>query len=309
MSGIFSTNVSSTFSIGISNFLSPPSNQPSDAIVLTSYYNGYLLDTCTVYPSGLSPIAFTNFTVSSLSTMRVNTLVSLRFIMYLPMTISRNDYFSITFPTGTSYSFTIVFGTGLYTTPTFSGQTVLIYHATSSAVYFNQTSLYSLTFSSFQAPGSTLTTGPLTVQVMRNGYPIVYGSSTLTAVNGILTASVSMGSSTVWANTSYVFIINTSNPLTSQGMIKITFPSILTPPSTSNCASLIGVNLNTLPTCAYDSGSNSITISNLNASSSVTTIPTQNNITLTINGVINAPDTATTGSFTVTTFYTNNILG
>ena len=76
-----------------------------------------------------------------------------------------------------------------------------------------------------------------------------------------------------------------------------------------NCATLIGINLNTLPTCSYDSGSNSITISNLNGSSTVTTIPAQAGISLSINGVTNPGDTATTGNFIITTFYTSNTQG
>jgi hypothetical protein len=228
------------------------------------------------------------------------------------MAINQSDYFSITFPTNTTYSFSNTFGTGYYLSPpTFFGQTVLIYHNTAtSASSYAQGSLYSLTFVSFQAPASTLTTGPLTIQVLRNGYPIMFGTTTLTAVSATLTASVIITNSIVWTNTSYTFSITTNNPLTAQGMIRITFPSTVAPPRTqTSCAALLGINLNTLPTCLYDSGSNSITISNLNASSTVTTIPAQAGISLTINGVTNPPDTATTGSFTVTTFHTSNTQG
>jgi hypothetical protein len=243
--------------------------------------------------------------------MVINSYVSLRFNMYPSMSINQSDYFSITFPSGTTYTYNQIYGTGYYVSPpTFSGQTVLIYHDTSSsAASYPEGSLYSLTFASFQAPPSTSPTDSITLQILRNGYPIMYGTAVLTATSASLSASVSVSSSIVWAHTTYTFTINTSNPLSATGMIKITFPSTVTPPSSQNCASLIGLSLNTVPTCTLDSGSNSIYISNLNASSTVTSIPTQNNIRLSIVGVVNPPDTATTSVFTVTTYYSANTQG
>lgn len=243
--------------------------------------------------------------------MPINSLASLRFNLYPSMAINQSDYFSITFPADTSYTYNQIFGTGYYVSPpTFSGQTVLIYHdTTSSASSYSQGSLYSITFASFKAPASTSPTGNLLLQILRNGYPIMYGNAVLTATSASLSATVSVTNTVVWASTSYIFSINISNPLSSTGMIQITFPSTITPPTSASCASLLGSSLNPNPTCTFSSGSNSITLTNLNASSSVTTIPSQNSITLSINGVINPPDTTTTGSFTITTYYTSNTIG
>jgi hypothetical protein len=148
--------------------------------------------------------------------MQINNLISLRLDMYPSMSINQSDYFSITFPTGTTYTYNQIFGTGYYITPpTFSGQTILVYHdTTSSSSSYPQGSLYSLTFASFQAPPSTLPTSSLTLQILRNGYPIMYGSTILTAVSAVLQASVLVSNSIVWANTTYTFYINTSNALT-----------------------------------------------------------------------------------------------
>lgn len=137
----------------------------------------------------------------------------------------------------------------------------------------------------------------------------MYGSTTLTAISGTLSASVSIGSSIVWANTTYTFTLSISNPLSATGIIKITFPSTVTPPRIQNCASILGTNFNTLPSCSYDSGSNSISISNLNSSSSVSIIPSQSNIILSVMGVVNPGDTSTSGSFAITTYYSSNTQG
>ena len=95
MSNIFSNNVSSSFAIGVNNFLSPPSDQPSDAIIITSYSGSNRVDTCTVYPSGLIPNSFYNFSITPITTMTVNSQVALRFYTVLTAPINYNDYFSI----------------------------------------------------------------------------------------------------------------------------------------------------------------------------------------------------------------------
>lgn len=310
MSNIFSTTISSAFAIQVNNFLSPPSNQPSDGIVITSYVGTSKLDVCTVYPSGLQPNNFYNFTAFPLATMIVNRNVALRFNMILSMTISQSDYFSITFPSNSTFSYNTIIGTSYYILPpSISGSTVTIYPNTSiNTQNYLQNSLYSLTFSNFQAPPSTLTTGAVSMQVLRNGYPIMIGSSTLTATNAQANFTITVANLVVWANTSYTFSLNTSNPLSSSGMIQVTLPPTVTISITSlSCATIIGTNLASSPICTVNLGSNSILISNINASSS--TIPAQNGIRLTISGLINPPDTATTSSFAITTYYTSNQQG
>lgn len=305
---MFSSTVSDPFSFGISSFLSPPSNQPSDAIALTSYEGEYELDSCTVYPSGLSPAVLSNFTIVPLSTMTVNSLTTLRFNIYPTMTLSRNDYINITIPAGTSFSYSNIFGTGFYKTPpTFSGQSVLIYHNTSSSATYPQNALYSITFQNIQAPPSTLPTSSLILQVIRSGFPIMQGTSVLTAIRATLTASVSLTNSIVWAITSYTFTINLNNPISSSGMIRIAFPITITPPNSTTCAAILGTNFRSQPTCSLDFASNSILLTSLNSTSS--SIPAQTGIKLSITGILNPPDNLTTAAFTITTYYTSSVQG
>ena len=126
MSNIFQTTVSTAFAVGVNSFLSPPSNQPSDLITITSFEGSFEVDSCTVYPSNLIPATFSHIAITSSQTMTVNSLVPLLFNVTLAATIDRNDYFRIVFPTGTTFSYSApILGTAVYTTPpTISGQTI-----------------------------------------------------------------------------------------------------------------------------------------------------------------------------------------
>lgn len=76
-----------------------------------------------------------------------------------------------------------ILGTASYNNnPTVSGQTILIRH--SSAISSTQTysGPYTLVIQQFLAPPSTIPTGSITFSVLRNSYPIMTGSGTLTAV-------------------------------------------------------------------------------------------------------------------------------
>ena len=185
-----------------------------------------MVDTCTVYPSNLIPSTFSSFTLAPTTAMPVNSLVPIRFDVSLSTAINRDDYFRVVFPVGTTFSFSSgIFGTANYVEPpTVSGQTVQIYH--SSAVSASQTysGNYTLVIQNFQAPPSTIPTQAIEFSVIRNNYPIMTGSATLTASAGTLTASVTPLVSRVWANTSYTFAIALTNPLSSSGLIKIALP-------------------------------------------------------------------------------------
>lgn len=45
----------STISFSINNFYAPPTNQPADAIVVTTYTGSSSIDTCNAYVTGLIP--------------------------------------------------------------------------------------------------------------------------------------------------------------------------------------------------------------------------------------------------------------
>lgn len=233
-------------------------------------------------------------------------MVGLRFDMNLAAAVDQNDIFSVTFPSGTVFTYANCFGTGIFTTPTVSGQTVLISQNTSYLKTYGQNSNFSISLSNFQAPPSTLPTSSITIQILRNGYAKMIGGSSVTAVTGTLSGTVSLGSTTVWANTSNTFTITISNGLSSSGMIKITFPSTMTLAMTSSsCATLVGTAVVASPFCTINAD-NSITISSLNSSSA--NIPAQT-LRLTILGVINPRDTQTTSSFSVVTYHSSNLQG
>jgi hypothetical protein len=217
--------MSAAFSFGVKNFLSPPSNQPSDSITITSFISTYRVDRCTVFPSGLVPSNFTSFSITPTDTMTVNSLVGLRFNVTLTVTINQNDYFSIIFANGTSFSFNQLYGSSYYKIPpTISGQTVLIYHSESVISSFSQNTEYIITFFDFKAPPSSLPTDPIIFSVIRNGFPIMTSSASVTALSSTLSANVSVANKKVAVLTTYTFNITTSNPLSSSGMIRIAFP-------------------------------------------------------------------------------------
>jgi len=143
--------------------------------------------------------------------------------------------------------------------------------------------------------------------VLRNGYEIMTGSTSITAGADVLSATVLPNSNIVWANTIYVFTITLTNPITNTGMIKIIFPhSVTINTNSSTCAVLSGISTNSLPICSINQISNSITFSSLSASTNSLTPQT---LTLSVSNIINPPDATTTGPFSITTYYTSNVLG
>ncbi len=82
-SNLLSASTTNSFSFGVKNFISPPTLQPSDSIIITSYIGSYQVDTCTVFPSGLIANPFSAIAVTALSTMTVNTNVGLKFDLTL----------------------------------------------------------------------------------------------------------------------------------------------------------------------------------------------------------------------------------
>lgn len=146
VSNLFQTTVATNFAFGVNNFLSPPSNQPSDAIVITSFSGTFRVDSCTVYPTGLIPNNFYSLSITPIATMTVNSLVGLRFNASLAVPINQNDYFEIVFPVGTTFTYSKIYGISFYSLPpTISGQTIQIRHDPSVTAIFAQNSAYILT--------------------------------------------------------------------------------------------------------------------------------------------------------------------
>ena len=139
---------------------------------------------------------------------------------------------------------------------------------TNRARNFSQDSTYIIKFYNFTAPPSTLTTDPIVVTITKNSYAKMTGSASVQASASTLSGDVSAAISTVWANTSYNINITITDDLSSAGMIKIYFPDATTPTLSSSCATLSGTGVVSSPTCVYASGDKSITLIDMNSSSS-----------------------------------------
>lgn len=112
-----------------------------------------------------------------------------------------------------------------------------------------------------------------------------------------------MAATTVNAVTSYTFSITLSNPITSAGYLKMTFPTILKLVNSTTCAIITGTFMATIPFCFYNPIDNSITLTNLNTSTN--NIPAQT-FTMVVSGITNPPSTTTTAGFVITTFYNSS---
>lgn len=220
---------------------------------------------------------------------------------------NNGDDLQIIFPSEiTPTAFLNASGSGNYNTSgsSVSGQTMNILQSRTISKIYNKASVYTVNVYKIRAPPSTKTTSSITVKILRNGFEKMVGTTTMKAVASALTGAVAATLTTVNKVTTYRINITTIDPLTSAGMIKITFPSTITPTLTSSCATLSGTSVRTNPTCAYDSTTNTITFTNLNSSSS--NIPAQT-FRFTILSVQNGPSIGTSGSFTAYTYYTNDI--
>lgn len=188
------------------------------------------------------------------------------------------------------------------TSSSVSGQTLTVVHRRINALYARG-STYTLNFHQIRAPPSTMTSNTITVKIIRNGFDKMVGYQTIRAVASTLTGAVAATLTTVNRVTSYRINVTTTDALLSSGMVMIVFPSTVIPTLSTGCATLIGTSVNTNPTCTFNSATNTITITNMNSSPS--NIPAQT-LRFTILSVQNPPSVNPSGSFTVSTYYTND---
>lgn len=153
-----------TISFSISNFYSPPSNQPADAIVVTTYTGSSSIDTCNAYVIGLIPqtIPSTQFFITEINDQPivVNQMVTIKFAITTLFIMSFSDYFVITFPSGTSinnFASAMLGGTLSFNqaSSTYYNQVLTLYLSGSGTLQAGQ---IFITISNFVAPPSTLTT-------------------------------------------------------------------------------------------------------------------------------------------------------
>ncbi len=258
-SNLFNSQVSTSFSFSINNFLSPPTGQPSDAITITSYVLGSKIDTCTTYVSNLTPKPMTSLSISSSNgTIFVNKQYSLRFTITVSDTISQTDTMTINFPTGTqltfsastvSSNFSVLPASSTYDSNSLN---LNLYMQNQNRV-FPAGSVLVLTMGTYTAPPSINPTGTFTFTFYQNLWPKMVGTATLTAASSTISGTVSMVSPIVNVNTSYVFSITTLDALTSTGKIKIIIPNNITIAiSAVGCAQLSGIGLALTASCSYN---------------------------------------------------------
>jgi len=256
-SNIFSTTINSgtSFSFSINSFYSPPTSQPVDAIVITSYTGGSAIDTCNAYVTGLIPkvLSSTSFVISDANDnqMVVNSMNTIKFGITTIDVMSMSDYFIISFPAGTTIDLA---NTNIGSTvsinsnnPTFLNNNLTLYMTGSGNL--NPQTLF-ITLTNFIAPPSTKTTNNFTVYILSNGYPKMVSYQTITCLPSTLSGTVSLASPIVNSITSYSFTITILDALTSTGKIKITFPNqIILKSISSSCAVVTGNSLKSTPNC------------------------------------------------------------
>lgn len=283
--------------------LSPPSPQQIDLITMTSYINGYQVDTCSVYPQGLIPNVM-GLSISVSSTIFVNQVYSLKFSVSLVDFINNANTFIIVFPTGSII--TLVNLTSQITINNIqlvNGTNITFSQPATPARTSIPGNVLNFTFNNYTAPPSTLVTNNFTFGILKGGSFSQIGYATLQANPSNLTFTVIPLVSTINQNTTYQFTITITDAITSNGMLLITFPNTITLGFTSNsCASSTGTLMNPTPNCTKSG--NSLYLSNLNS--------TTNNFTSTIfkiniTGIINPPSTQPTSNFNVSSYYTNDI--
>lgn len=307
-----------TISFSINNFISPPTNQALDGIVVTTYIGGSVADSCTAYVGGLQPktIDSSSFLITDDSDlqMQVNKVYTIKFNFNTLDIFGGTDSIAITFPSSTSlsgFSYDQVGGSNSYSSSSsYLAQTLTLYPS-STATFSAAENPFFIVVPNFNSPPSTQQTGSFTLTILNNGYPKMVSTQSIIATMGTLTGTVTAVSTIVNVVTSYVFAITTTGALTSGGRVKLTLPtSIILTNTSPTCASLSGSaptsTLSSTPVCSYSAIDNSITFSSLN--SSTTAIPAQT-LTFTVNALQNPSSTLKTASFTATTFYTSTDSG
>lgn len=123
-----------------------------------------------MYVTGLTANSLT-VTMEPTTTFFVNTLVRVKFSFVLPDYMNNFDDIRITFPAEVPITYTSVNGIGSYSTSTsVSGQVITIVQSRLISKLFNPASTYFLNLNSITAPPSTLTSGTITLEIIRNGF-------------------------------------------------------------------------------------------------------------------------------------------
>ena len=301
-SSLFLASTTDVFTFRIGSILAPPTPSNGDTLIITSYSGSNSIDMCSVSVTDL--VANTlSISISANTTPTVNSVVSLTFnLVFSDTFISPTNTLLITFANVNDVS----------SIPKFNGQLGSangVKSGTAVNVGFPNARTFAsgdnLTFilQNYTIPPSTLQQS-ITVSVLTAGSgsaPIMTGTGTFSGSVSSLNFVVTPVSRVVSLVTQYNFDITLTNPLSSTGMIAITFPSQLGLTIVSSCATVSGSNVNSAGIVCTSAGQ-IVTISGF-ATGTVLGL-----VSFVVSGVTNAGSTAPIGSFSITTFYTNSPL-
>ena len=238
--------------------------------------------------------------------MTVNTWVNLNFAFSLADTVSKNDYLTIDFPTGTQINYLtkispqLNIASGTYS----SANNRLTFTLSDTSPNVNSGTSISLTFLYYRVPPSTKTTEPIVLSIMNNGYAKMSGSATITPQPNSYVGTVSTLDTTINANTQYSLRFTMSDSISTTGYIKLTLPQELSLSSTNSdiVVSIAGTSIAAAPAVSVDS-SHQLTLSSLNLTSTAT-IPAQT-LNISISGIIQPPSVQILSNFEASIYYSS----
>lgn len=313
VTGLFTANTSSTFSITINPVLSLPISYSSTEVSVTSRdaNNDTIDDFTSCSCQAPNPNTFTMTTVTT-------TLVSKNFTPSITFrgtdVVSSNDSIRYSIPSDISFVNTSLFGMTI-TDVTSTTATLAIDNTNSNSSsnyysikpftlngksYANANATFTLINAILLAPPSTKPSGSIIVSLYRNGAVYSTGTISITALSGALTGlTISADSQLVNAVTSFNISFTTASPLSSTGRFTIQLPSVITAPDSAakSCQVSGSTNVSSSATCQITSGVVTIT----NALTGV--LPANSLVSVHFSGVTNPESSATTGGFIITTLY------
>lgn len=322
LSSLFTSAIpaNGVISFAIKGLFAPPTTEQADTLIISTCDSlGNAINTKTSLISGLVAQTLTPFTLqSSLTTvMGVNNFAGgLTFTFTLTDTISIKNSFIITFPLGTTITYSQKSCSISLQSVTYNSTalTFTMIQNSTNLNYFAGTSI-TFTFIRYKAPPSTKTTLPIVFSIMNNGFSSMVGSASITAIANNYTLLVSPNSSVVNVFTRYNFTFTMSDALTSTGYLVIILDPQLcvttaqrTTITTNLSITISGSSINTSPstqistTTSNGSSTYQLLLSNLNTSS---TIPTQT-VSILVNNLLNPASVTTINSFALSTYYSNS---
>lgn len=297
VTGLFTSDTSTSFSISISPVLSLPISYNSTEVSVTSKdSSGNTIDdvtSCTCQAP--NPNTFTMTTVTT-------TVVSKSFTPVLVFqstdVINSNDTMRLTLPSDITFVSTSLISLRITDTVTASPQLQIdnTNSNTSSNSYLikpfslngrnysNANVSVTITNAVLMAPPSTKPSGSIVVSLSRNGAIYSTGTISITALTGTMTAvTMAADSQLVNAATSYNISFTTASPLTSTGRITIQIPSTITSSdyAAKSCQVSGSTNVSSSATCQMTSGT--LTVTNALAGA----LPSSSLINIYFDGVTN----------------------